>query len=98
MESLETLALPEDQLLGNGTHHLANGIAVMAPPIERTVELPVPLLPEPEAALPPTQVFALGRLSVQFPMLAMEKEFLHAASQLDMNGKSDLEARYTVLS
>jgi len=98
MESLETLALPEDQLLGDGAHHLANGTAVMAPPIERTIELPVPLLPEPEAALPPTQVFALGRLSVQFPTLALEKEFLHAASQMETSGKSDLETRYAVLS
>ncbi|GHO99288.1 hypothetical protein KSF_093360 [Reticulibacter mediterranei] len=99
MEPLEALELPEEAIIGNGTSTLSsNGTALLAPPTIENVTAPLPFVPEPVTGMPSVAIFALGRINVQFPTLAIEKEFAHAASQIDTSGKSDLEARHLVLS
>jgi hypothetical protein len=46
----------------------------------------------------PSYIYALGRVEVRFPSLAIEKEFVQATGQVDTAGMTDPEALHAVLS
>lgn len=98
MDTLDVLDLPGETLMTNGTNGYTEteSTVMVAPPMitERTV----PVVPPIETGLALATIFALGRITPQFPTLAIEKEYLQCASQLNLKNKSDLEARHTVLS
>ena len=50
------------------------------------------------AAGPPSYVYALGRIQVRFPNLAVEKEFVQSAGRTDTAGKTDQQTFHAVLS
>jgi cyclic patellamide precursor peptide PatG len=49
-------------------------------------------------ALPPSYVYALGRIEARFPSLDVEKEFVQAIARGDATGKTDSQTMHDVLS
>ena len=48
--------------------------------------------------MPPSYVYAIGRVEVRFPNLAAEKEFAQATGRTDTAGKTDQQTFHAVLS
>ncbi len=48
--------------------------------------------------MPPSFVYALGRVTTRFPNMAIEREYLQAVGRADTKGKTDQEALHLVLS
>jgi hypothetical protein len=49
-------------------------------------------------AEPPAYVYAIGRIEVRFPSIAVEKEFAQATARTETTGKTDQQSFHTVLS
>lgn len=54
--------------------------------------------PNGKAVTPPSYVFAIGRVEMRFPTLAVEKEFAQATGRTDTKGLTDRKAIHAVLS
>lgn len=54
--------------------------------------------PNGNAVTPPSYVFAIGRVEMRFPTLALEKEFAQATARTDTKGLTDRKAIHAVLS
>ena len=52
----------------------------------------------PNGSAEPSYVFAIGRVAMRFPSLAMEKEFAQATGRADTKGLNDRKAAHAVLS
>lgn len=59
---------------------------------------PTPVAPSEEAIAAPVFVYALGRVEVRFPSLAIEKEFAQVTGQGESEGMTDREVTQAVLS
>jgi hypothetical protein len=50
------------------------------------------------SAEPPAYVYAIGRVEVRFPSIAVEKEFAQATARTETTGKTDQQSFHAVLS
>jgi PatG C-terminal/PatG Domain len=50
------------------------------------------------ASIPPSYVYAIGKIQARFPRLSVEKEFAQAIGRADTAGQTDQEAFFTALS
>jgi hypothetical protein len=69
--------------------------AVWAPASD---EGPWPTSTGPAPAVPPSNVYAVGRLEARFPRLAVEKEFAQATGRAETGGQTDQETFSKILS
>jgi PatG C-terminal len=54
--------------------------------------------PPPPASASPVFVYAIGRVELRFPSLAVEKEYAQAVGQVDTSGMTDRQVMHNILS